>query len=502
MSFYVRPRSSVLRLASSILLISTLVLVILQLIVYSRDRANFPAGLVVAGVPVGGISRQAAAERLLEVYNLPVELHYGTAIIHMDPSVVEFRLNLESMIAAADLQRTGSSFWGGFWDYLWGNVSNPVEVPLDAAYSEQLLRRYLQEEISGRYDKAPTAAQPIAGTTQFELGEPGTTINVDNAVGQIEAALFSPTARFVDLTIQEAATARPNLQNLQVQLQQIMDVAAYDGIADVYFQDLASGQELHFIYERGINLPTEPDATFTAASLIKIPVLVSAYKNLNEEPDARVQELFREMIAESLNEATDALMSEVIAGGPQAPLTITEDMHKLGLQNTFLAGYFYIGAPLLQRFETPASQRLDVFTDPDPYNQTTPVDMGMLLADLYQCAEDGGGTLRAVFPNEITQAECQDMLNVLSQNRIGVLLEAGVPEGTRLAHKHGWVTNPNTQVINTMSDAGIVFTPNGDYVIVITLYQPVQLIFDPIAAMFSQLSEAVYNYYTLPSRDS
>jgi hypothetical protein len=107
-----------------------------------------------------------------------------------------------------------------------------------------------------------------------------------------------------------------------------------------------------------------------------------------------------------------------------------------------------------------------------------------------------------VFPNEITQAECQDMLNVLSQNRIGVLLEAGVPEGTRLAHKHGWVTNPNTQVINTMSDAGIVFTPNGDYVIVITLYQPVQLIFDPIAAMFSQLSEAVYNYYTLPSRDS
>ncbi len=500
MSFYVRPRSSFMRLAASFLLISTLVLLIVQLILYSRDRANFPAGLVVAGIPVGGISRQDAAERLLRVYNLPVELRYGDSVIHMDPAVAEFRLNLEGMIAAADQQRTSSPFWGGFWDYLWGNVSNPVEVPLDATYSEGLLLRYLNEEISARYDKAPSPAQPIAGTTQFRLGEPGTTINVDSAIPQIESALFSPTQRSVSLTIQQSATARPNLQNLQVQLQQIMEVAGYDGIADIYFQDLATGQEMHFIYRLGSNLPTQPDISFTAASLMKVPVMVSTFKTLDSEPDARVEELFREMIAQSLNEATDALMSEVV-GGPRAPIAVTEDMRQLGLENTFLAGYFYLGAPLLERYSTPASQRSDVNTDPDPYNQTTPTDMGMLLSDIYQCAEDGGGTLRAVFPDQITQGECLDMLEILSQNRIGILIEAGVPEGTRVAHKHGWVTNPNTQVINVMSDAGVVFTPSGDYVLVISFYQPVQLIFDPISAIFSDISEAVYNYYTLPSRD-
>lgn len=499
MSFYVRPRSSFMRLAASVLLIGTLVLLIVQLILYSRDRANFPAGLVVAGIPMGGVSRQEAAERLLRIYNLPVELRYGDALIHMDPAVVEFSLNLESMIAAADQQRTSSPFWGGFWDYLWGNVSNPVEVPLDASYSEGLLLRYLEGEVSARYDKAPSPAQPIAGTTQFELGEPGTTINVDSAINQIEAALFSPAQRTVNLTIQQSATARPNLQNLQVQLQQIMEVAGYDGIADIYFQDLSSGQELHFIYRLGSNLPTQPDISFTAASLMKIPVMVSTFKVLDADPDARVQELFREMIAQSLNEATDALMSEVI-GGPRAPITVTEDMRQLGLQNTFLAGYFYLGAPLLERYTTPAGQRGDINTDPDPYNQTTPTDMGMLLSDIYQCAEDGGGALRAVFPEQITQSECQQMLDILSQNRIGILLEAGVPEGTRVAHKHGWVTNPNTQVINVMSDAGIVFSPTGDYVLAITFYQPVQLVFDPISALFSRLSETVYNYYTLPAR--
>jgi len=501
MTFYIRPRSSFLRWSSSLLLIGTVILTTLQLIVYSRNRANFPGGLVIADVPVGGVSRQEAAERLLEIYSLPVELQYGDAIIHLDPAQVEFSLNLESMIAAADLQRTGSSFWGGFWDYLWGNISNPQEVPLDATYSEALLRSYLQEEIAARYDKPPTPSQPIAGTTQFSLGEPGTTIDIDQAVDEIENALFSPAERVVELTLQEGALARPNLDNLQVQLQQIMDVAAYDGLADIYFLDLVSGQELHFIYQLGSNLPTEPDVSFTAASIIKIPILVSIYGHIDQQPDEATQALLSEMIVESFNESTDRLMQTII-DAETAPLMITEDIRRLGIENTFLAGYFYPGAPLLADIQTEARRRVDVFTDPDPYNQTTPVDIGTLLSDIYQCANTGGGALVAIFGSEITQTECQDMLNLLSQNKIGVLLEAGLPEGTRLAHKHGWVTDSTTQVINTMGDAGIVFTPSGDYVVAIFLYQPVQLIFDPASTLFAQLGEAIYNYYTLPERGS
>jgi hypothetical protein len=183
---------------------------------------------------------------------------------------------------------------------------------------------------------------------------------------------------------------------------------------------------------------------------------------------------------------------------------ITDDLRSIGLENTFLAGEFYNGAPLLQNYQTPSRQREDIYApddQPDPYNQTTPSDIGQLLADLYQCAQTGGGALVAVFGDRITQAECQDMVNLLSNNKIGVLLEAGAPEGTRIAHKHGWVTNPNTGVINTMGDAGIVFTPTGNYVVVIFLYQPVQLVFEPISAMFADLSEAIYNYYTLPDRE-
>ena len=500
MAFRVRPRSSFLRWLSSVLLIFTVVLVILQLIVYSRNRANFPTGLVIADVPVDGISRQEAAERLLEIYGLPVELHYGEAIIHLDPAQVEFDLNLEGMIAAADLQRTGSSFWGGFWNYLWGRTASPQEVPLDASYSEDLLRAYLRDEIAARYDKPPSAAQPVAGTTNFSPGEPGTVVNVEEAVQDIEVALFSPQQRAVTLSLEESTGARPSLTNLQVQLQQIMDVAGFDGLADIYFQDLASGQELHFVYQLGSNLPTEPDVSFTAASTIKIPILISIYSRLDEQPNEATRDLLNEMIIQSFNEPADLLM-EAIIDPERAPLMVTDDLRKLGIQNTFLAGQFYNGAPLLANIQTPSRERTDEFTDPDVYNIATPSDLGMLLADLYQCADSGGGALVAVFPDDITQAECQDMINLLSLNKLGILLEAGVPEGTRVAHKHGWVTNFTTGVINTMGDAGIIFTPTGDYVLVIFLYQPVQLIYDPAAELFANLGEAIYNYYTLPDRD-
>jgi hypothetical protein len=180
----------------------------------------------------------------------------------------------------------------------------------------------------------------------------------------------------------------------------------------------------------------------------------------------------------------------------RAPLIVSENMQAIGLENTFLAGHFYLGAPLLQRYETPANTRIDVDTFPDPYNQTTPSDIGMLLEDLHQCSEIGGGALIAVFPDDFSQAECQEMIGYLSRNYMPSLIEAGLTEDAFIAHKHGWVTNDG--IINMLGDAGIIYTPGGDYVLSIFLYHPEQLIWDPVSNLVGQLSRAVYNFYNIP----
>jgi beta-lactamase class A len=201
------------------------------------------------------------------------------------------------------------------------------------------------------------------------------------------------------------------------------------------------------------------------------------------------------MIDRSDNPPADKLMAEVLDEN-SGPLVVSQDMASLGLANTFLGGYFYQGAPLLKRFVTPANSRTDININPDQYNQTTPMEMGLLLSDVYECASTGGGTFSAVFQGEISQNECRQMIAYLAKNKIAVLLEAGLPEGTQFAHKHGWVTETDG-VIHTMQDAGIVYSPNGNYVVVIFLYHPVQVVFDPVNIMYAQLSRAIYNYFNL-----
>jgi hypothetical protein len=491
----VSRRGSLLIWVSLFFLMAALILAILQLVTYSRIRTNFPAGMVIANVPVGGMDRQQAADRLLEAYAIPIELHYNDSIVHMEPGIVGFELDLDSMLAVADLQRSEQSFWIGFWDFLWGRAQDTQAVPLRASFSEERLRTYLSGEIRPRYDQPASSARPAVGTVNFLAGTPGTAVNVDESVLLVEQALNSNTSRVVVLPLERTAPTRLAFENLTFFLTQAIDREGYDGLVGYYLLDLQTAQEIHFAYQRGEFLSTQPDVAFTAASIIKVPIMVSVFQRTNAEADVETNNLIQSMIELSGNDPADWVMERVI-DPTLGPLMVSDDMQALGLESTFLAGHFYIGAPLLANIETPANQRIDIDTDPDRYNQTTTSEMGMLLSDIYQCANGGGGALAAIYAGAVTQEECQLMISYLIRNRLPVLLTAGLPEGTQIAHKHGWVTD-GSGVINTIGDAGVIYSPGGNYVLVIFLYHPVQLVWDPSSALIELLSEATFNYYNI-----
>lgn len=495
-----RNTSILVRVISILFLSITIILTIISLINYSRQRNNYPAGMTIGGVPVGGLALQEASERVLLVYTTPIEARYGEDLIHIDPTVVGFELDLDAMLAAADLSRTGGLFWGGFWNYLWNQEPATATIPLRATIAEERLRSYLQNEIASRYDIPPEAAQPIPGSASFAPGKPGQILDIDRGILLIEDALRSPFSRTVSLTFQRSAPARPTIENLETLLQQTITLAGYDGVFGLYMLDLQNGQEIHFALDEGEEISTDPDVAFTASSTVKIPIMISYYiKNGAAPLNENISELILDMMRKSENPPADALMERLNAFS--GPLIVTEDMQTIGLENTFIAGFFcdpFNPCPLLQRFTTPANQRLDVFTDPDPYNQTTTSDMGMLLADIYQCATTGGGALVAAFPGQITQDGCQQMITFLAANKIGVLIEAGVPEGTQIAHKHGWISDAGSLVIKNISDSAIVYSPGGNYVLVLYAYHPIQAVWEPVSGLFAQLSQVIYNYFNLP----
>ena len=486
-------RFNLIRWIAILLVVSAAILTVVQLIRFSRLRAGFSPGTRIAGIPVGGLDQQQAADRITQAYNTPVELAYEDIYIQAKPSSLGFELNLSAMIAAADQQRVTLPFWPSFWNYLWNQPFQASETPLDADIDTNRVRQYLLSEIASRYDEPPSISVPIPGTINFQSGEPGKVLDIDSSIQVVERALTSAVDRTAPLVISSVAPKRPSLENLEVLIQQIIDRSNFDGLTEVYILDLQKREELNFAYERGISY--DPGIAFTAASTVKIPIMASVFRRLGEPTPQAAANLMEQMIELSENPPADSLM-EIYLDPNIGPIFVTQDMQEIGLENTFLAGNFYLGAPLLQRYITPANQRLDYQTDPDVYNQTTTEDMGMLLDDIYQCAQTGGGTFAAVFNGDISQSECQLMLSYLGQNKIAVLLQAGLPDGTEFSHKHGWITEGDG-LIRSMIDAGIVFSPGGDYVIVAAMYQPTQLIFDVANLLQAQISASVYNYFNI-----
>lgn len=487
-----RQRFPIFRWAAIGLIFITLIIATTQLVEYSRVRNNFPLGMQVGEVPIGGLNYVQAAERLYTVYRSPIELVYAGSPIHIRPAVLGFEPEVDRMLAIADNQRVTEPFWEGYWNFLWSRNIRSINIPLTASYDENRIRDYLQLEISPRYDKPAIPPRPIPGSTQFAEGIAGTKIDVDRATLQIVNALKSPSNRRVNLSLEQTTNPRPSLADLEVMIRQIIDVSRFDGIVEVYMQDMGSTRNI-LLAQQGDGQELPPDIAFSSWSLVKIPLMVTTFRYMEEPYPAEYLTLMQEMTQQSENTSTDTLAMAVIDAN-LSPLIVTEDMQHLGLENTFWAGHFYVGAPLLQRFDTPANQRTDVDTGPDIYNQTTAADMGMLMEDIYRCAEQGGGPLLAAFPGEITQEKCQMMVDFLALNRIGVLIQAGMPAGNTVAHKHGWAIETDG-LVHTYGNAAIIYTPGSNYVLTIFAHHPVQALFDPVNALFAEISSAFYNFF-------
>jgi hypothetical protein len=491
-----RRKNAIISWAALGLIVMASFLAILQLVRYARIRATFPTGMTIASIPIGGLEFETASQRLVQVYMAPIELKYQGERIQVRPATLGFELQINNMLALADKQRTNEPFWTGFWNYIWNRPMTTTAIPLQARFDEERIQAYLENEISIRYDLPATPPMPIPGESGFYPGKAGTAMDYPVSVQRIKDALSSSSRRSVNLEVMETRPQKPSFDILEIMLKDVIDDATFDGMVEFYFKDLQNGLTIHFAYSRIGEEEIPVNVAYSSWSTIKIPALITLFKNLEAPYDQEILAEIEDMVEQSSNESTDSVAKKVIEPN-LAPLRITEDMQTLGLQNTFWAGFFGMGSPLLQEISTPANTRTDYVTDPDRYGQTTPLDLGLLLEEIYYCAQDYGGAIPIAFEGSITQEECQIMVDYLSQNVIGHLIEAGVPSGTIVAHKHGWANEVQDGYVHTMGDSGIVYTPGGDYILSIFVYQPVQVIFDYANLLFANLSASVYNYYNL-----
>jgi hypothetical protein len=254
----VRSTGMLFRWFSIAIMLATAILVLFELVSYSREQTRIPRGVTIAGLSAGGLTSQEAMQMLLQVYSQPVEVHYNKSIFYILPSQVGFTLDTTSMLAAVDAYETLLPSWEGFWSFLWNSPPDAHSIPIKAEYSRTQLAD-LMEDIAARYDLPPVPPQPEPGRPFFKAGTPGTVLDQEHGAELIVDALFSPDDRRVDLPVVSNQRSLPSLESLDTLIKQLTAVNNYYGLIDVYMVNLQTGQDLHVIHMSGEDFPGEPD---------------------------------------------------------------------------------------------------------------------------------------------------------------------------------------------------------------------------------------------------
>jgi beta-lactamase class A len=469
-------------LTVTLMVVSALFL-IYKLYQYSGSRGFYPTGLTIAAVPVSRMTADEASEVLNNVYlEAPIVLHYREESFEIPPTSAEFVLDLPTMLSQADDQRTQQDFWAGFWGFLWGRRMEVDIVPISATHNRDALIAELNR-ISSIVDQPAQPAQPVPGTLSFQRGASGVQIDIGESLDDVELALYRPNNREAHLVVRPVDPERPDINLLTRLLVNHLQEFEQEtgGVASIFILDLETGEEA------SINA----DVVMSGMDLMRIPIALEVYRAL-ERPTLVQEELISATLAVQPDNVSANSLLNIIAGEENAHLgteIVTESMQRLGLLNTFMLtpydGQLLAGT---RPPATPANSVEVLRTRPNPNKQTTAEDIGLLLSMIYYCAQGQGGTLLAAYAEQLTQGECQELLTYMSQNKIGSLIEEGVPRETAVAHRHAWISD-------THGDAGIVFSPGGDYVIVQILYQPDWLEWAVSSPLLAEISRAAYNFF-------
>ena len=225
--------------------------------------------------------------------------------------------------------------------------------------------------------------------------------------------------------------------------------AAYPGWAGIWTHDLRTGATAGW----------NSDASFPAASTVKLAVLVAALHRYGPRPErSSAWPLIRDLATWSSNEATNRLL--VLLGGSEAGGTavVNETLHRLGATSSWFTGNYRIGTgPTRPLGDAP--KPLPVLT----FRRTTAHDLGRILAELHGAAVGNGLSARRTgLDRHEARVALGLLLSASEGENVGLLRPSTrVP----LARKEGWTT----KVRHT---AAIAYTPAGPRIVVVLTFRP------------------------------
>ncbi len=442
-----------------------------------------PPGLSINGVPMGGMTRQQALFAVEQAYTTAISVTYaGDTTPPLLPEMIELRLDMqatsENLDAALATQSGGRALLNHIADQLLGRDVATTDVRAVVLYSRERVDAFLQRTAQ-KYDRAPMQAVALPQAGSFRPAQDGTTLDIEASLPlMIEAILAAdPARRHVELVVEVEPVPAASTDLLAQALGSTL--TRFDGVAGVFVKDLQTGHELCI----NCQLP------FTGWDPLKLGIALETYRIQTQPLRPDLTAAVQTMLTQGDSTAANQLLAEMEKGDPQSgATTVTKLLWSLGLRSSYLdAPYGTHSTLTAPAIATPANERSDAITDPDPYVQTTPAEIGLLLESLYHCGQ-GGGSLLLLYPDALSPTKCHMLLSQMRPTEKRGLLQTGMPAGTRIAYQSGRHGRTDT-------DASLVYGPLNDFVIVTFLYHPSESGDETSATTFAEIGLLTYRFF-------
>ncbi|NOX62105.1 MAG: class A beta-lactamase-related serine hydrolase [Chloroflexi bacterium] len=467
---------SLIRFLFLVLIVAAIVFIGPQWVAFRAGRDAIPPGVTLGGVGVGGATAEEAAANLRQVFESPILVYHDKRRLVLRPEEIDFTIDAESMVAEAQEYGRGLYYLRDFLLYMANQPPLGGDVPLKYDYDREKLAAWLHET-AAQYDTDPTPAYANLDSLQWVAGQPGRYTDLNESAIDIIDAFTNAYDREARIHFIEKSPIPPDYEALEKALRERLE--RFPGVYSLYLQHLPSGATIDI----------DADTAFSGMSTVKIPILLKIYYDYEQPLPDNITRWISDTVKSTTasNAAANALLYYI---GDQDTLTgaqrVTDFVRELGFKNTFIA-VPYDSDLIPPYIATPANTNPEYFTNPDPATQTTPRDIGEILAEIGQCAE-GKGNLVAAFPDKITPAECEELIAWLEQNPMGYLIKYGAPKDARVAHKHGYGAD-------NQGDVALIYGPEGPYVLAIFVYQAGWVIWDYSNPLMNDLSRLIWNFY-------
>ncbi|ALI99316.1 serine hydrolase [Rufibacter tibetensis] len=275
--------------------------------------------------------------------------------------------------------------------------------------------------------------------------------------------------------------SKPKKNMLQLREEVLAELGKQKGTFAVAFKDLKTGEEL---------LLNEHES-FHAASTMKTPVLIEAYKQASEGKFAitdsvLVKNEFKSIVDGSpfsigpQDDSEQELYSQL---GQKRPLS--ELLYKMIIQSSNLATNIVIekldAKNVTQTMRDLGAKDMQVLRgveDTKAYRQgmnntTTAYDLMVLFQKM-------------ALGKTVSKSASQEMIKILLEQKFKDVIPAKLPQEVTVAHKTGWITG-------VRHDSGIVFLPDGRQYVLVLLSKGLEDEKAGIEAM-ANVSQMIYQH--------